>query len=108
MASDLRQFNVSKVIAFGSAIEGKSTNESDIDIVLIYRGKFQDFMRDKPRVQELLSRELSNLPFPIQFHPPQPGENTNVIHIEWEINDEIPFFAESGVTIWENKEEKPS
>ncbi len=86
--------NISKIIVFGSQVEGEATDESDIDIIIIsedFRGKdiFQRAMLTKDA--EILTIRRFMIPLDIITLTSEEFENENSLIAEYARNGELVY-----------------
>lgn len=61
----LKKFGVKKASLFGSVVRGESTMESDVDLLVEFKGRksLLDLVRLKTRLEELLGRKVDVLTY---------------------------------------------
>ncbi len=61
----LKKFGVKKASLFGSVVRGETTKESDVDLLVEFKGKksLLDLVRLKTRLEELLGRKVDVLTY---------------------------------------------
>jgi len=61
----LKKFGVKKASLFGSVVRGETTMESDVDLLVEFKGRksLLDLVRLKTRLEELLGRKVDVLTY---------------------------------------------
>lgn len=111
----LESLGILRVLGFGSAIKGSSTEDSDVDISFLKRRKphqdFSDFIAEEERVKNGISLILEGLKYKVVFRPTQPalGQDNRVIHVTTDSVDDrnhLPSYVEDPILLWESDQLK--
>lgn len=108
--SSLSDAGIIEVLLFGSVGKGTARTDSDIDLCFIHHSidqdDFEEFSNKLNIMRSVVSTALSKCEKKLTFHPPQSGQDQDVVHITLQpANDEIdksgkPGYAVDSLSLW--------